>query len=261
MSSQLSEWLDQNSEGLLEAATIVGVVATTGSAIIATKKTIEDLNSLKKDADWKQKAKILGLNFLPTIILGGLTIGGVIGLKKGSDAKYAALLAAYKAKDVELVKRLAEKDPTGIAKEVISTKKEEEKNTEEASETKTKTVAVDETENSEYEKVFNYIDKETGVQFQASQRTVDMAVNKTNGLLACGDMASVADFYEWLGVNDDNIPQMARYMKLGVDNKYTNNMTVDGMSFTEFSVQVSAEIPEGTDHVRKVINYDYEYID
>lgn len=258
MSKKIMDWIDQNSEGLLEAATIVGVVATTGSAIFATKKTIEELNSLKEDTDWMKKVKIIGLNFLPTIILGGLTIGGIVGLKKGSDAKYAALLAAYKAKDAEFMKKLAEKDPTGIAKEIISTPKEE-KNTKEATENQVKTVVV-EVDRNEYEKPYVYIDKETGLQFTASQRAVDTAVNKINTMLAAGDIVSVVDFYEWLCVNEDDIPQIAHNMKLGVDNKYTNNMMVDGMRFTAFVVNVSAEIPEGTDNVRKVIHYDYDYI-
>lgn len=103
ISKQTARCMDKNGATILSFVAAVGVVATTVSAIKATKKYEKLLHEKRADVcgelDPMDKVRIAIPTYAPTVLLGVTTIGCIFGSNYMNKQKQAALTSAYMALD------------------------------------------------------------------------------------------------------------------------------------------------------------------
>ena len=103
LSKQTTNYVNKNGATILSFVAVAGVVATTVSAIKATKKYEQLLHEKRADTcgelDPMDKVRIAIPTYAPTVLLGVTTIGCIFGSNHMNKQKQAALTSAYVALD------------------------------------------------------------------------------------------------------------------------------------------------------------------
>lgn len=83
-----------NSPSLMTGAGITGVVATSIAASIATVRTVDTLREMPS-ATPSEKLTATWTNYIPTALIGGVTIACIFGSNRENNKRIAALASAY----------------------------------------------------------------------------------------------------------------------------------------------------------------------
>lgn len=99
-------FVSKNSPTILTILGATGVISTTVSAVKATPKALE---KIKLEEDYQRKeltklevVKLVWPDYIPTAVMGGLTIGCLVSLNSIHAKKYAALASVYSLTDATL---------------------------------------------------------------------------------------------------------------------------------------------------------------
>lgn len=83
-----------NSPSLMTGAGITGVVATSIAASIATVRTVDTLREMPSSTP-SEKLTATWMNYIPTALIGGVTIACIFGSNRENNKRVAALASAY----------------------------------------------------------------------------------------------------------------------------------------------------------------------
>lgn len=230
--TRVLNFVEENSTTVLTVGAVVGVVATAVTSWYAAKKTKEIRQELGKDASKAAVAKKAWPYYVAPVILGGLTIAGIILLNIEHNKKYAALLGAYtlvkadKEKLGNKVKQLVGEEKANQIKESLGIKTEE---TEVIKEAETKVIeGANELPVGDPYKKEMIIDGETGMRIYTSKVAVVSSAGMVNQMIAedPDGTQTVENFYGYLGVSDDETPNIAQSMTFGIGER------ISGMNIT-----------------------------
>lgn len=219
--TRVLNFVEENSTTVLTVGAVVGVVATAVTSWYAAKKTKEIRQELGKDASKAAVAKKAWPYYVAPVILGCLTIAGIILLNIEHNKKYAALLGAYtlvkadKEKLGNKVKQLVGEEKANQIKESLGIKTED---TEATKEAETKVIeGANELPGDPYKKEW-IIDGETGMRFYTSKVAVVSSAGMVNQIIAedPDGNQTVENFYGYLGVPEDETPNIAQSMTFGI---------------------------------------------
>ena len=210
------EFAKENATILLTAGGVVGTVATAvlagragfkTSEILASEKArrAAEVNTIEGITDPKElispedmtltkteKLMLVGPQFVPPVLIGGLTIGSIIMSHRMSSAKIAGLAAAYGLAERNLseYKEKVSEKLTGPKKTAIDDEIAQDR--------------VNRTSGSEVVIVGDgevlCFDEPTGRYFRSTMENIKSAVNATNGEILNHDYAQATLFYEEIGL-------------------------------------------------------------
>lgn len=232
--SKLVEFVADNSTTLLTVGAISGVVATGVTSWYAAKKTEKIKVDLGEDASKSEVFKEAWPYYVAPVVLGILTIASVAMLNIEHDKKYAALLGAYtiakadKEKLNKKVKELVGEEKANQIKESLGIK-EEASDIEDYKMINGSNVISGDPYKKEW-----IVDAETGVRIFTSKVAVVSAADMLNRMLveSPDEGQTIADFYDYLGLGEDDIPDIAQQMCFGIG-KRVPSMRLDWGSKTD----------------------------
>lgn len=222
------DFVAENSTTLLTVGAVAGVVGTGVTSWYAAKKTKDIRDILGPDASNMDVAKKAWPYYVAPVVLGSLTIASIIALNYEHDKKYAALLGAYtiakadKEKLGNKVKELVGEENAKKIKESLGVKDEDP-----AEETKL-IVGSNELPGGDPYKQEWIIDGETGMRIYTSKVAVVSSAGMVNQMIAEDPDSSqtVENFYGYLGVSDDETPNIAQSMTFSIGER------ISGMNIT-----------------------------
>lgn len=225
--TKVFDFVAENSTTLLTVGAVAGVVTTAVTSWYAAKKTKDIKEELDDDVKKSEIAKKAWPYYVAPVLIGGLTIASIITLNIEHDKKYAALLGAYtiakadKEKLGNKVKELVGKENAKKIKESLGVKDEDP-----VEETKL-IVGSNELPGDPY-KMEWIIDGETGMRIYTSKVAVVSSAGMVNQMIAedPDSNQTVENFYGYLGVPDDETPNIAQSMKFGIGER------ISGMNIT-----------------------------
>lgn len=177
-------------EKLLPVLSVFGVI---GTAILSSKaavKTNSELEIQTKKLSKKKIVKVYAKNYIPTAIIGGLTIASVVGSDLISSKKQANLIAAYTALSTGYKKY------QGKVKEVLGIEKEQE-----IFDKVAKDNYKDIPEKIDEEKTLFY-DEMSGKYFWSTEKDVIVAEYELNHEFQINGTVTLNRFYELLEATD-----------------------------------------------------------
>lgn len=190
--------IDENSTTILTCLGVVGVIATSVSAVKAHKKyedlVLEETCDRECELDTMDKVKIAIPTYAPTIFLGAATIGCIIGSNCINKKKQASITSAYMFLDSTF------KSYKAKVKELYG---------EDADDRVMLELAKD--DYSEYEEILSVGEKRlffepiSRTYFEASMAEVQQAEYLLNRELALSDYVKINDFLRYLGVDETDI--------------------------------------------------------
>lgn len=207
---KLAHFVKENSSTLLTAGGVVGTVAT---AVLSGRASIKAYKILQAEEDKRvskarisneeiekltpaEKVLLVGVHFVPPLVMGSLTIGSIIMANRMSAQKAAALAAAYgmSQKHFEEYKAKVEEKLTGPKKSEVNEELAQER--------------INRTKGHENIVVVEgevlCFDQPTGRYFRSTMEDIRQAVNSTNREIIQTDFASASYFYEELGLPATN---------------------------------------------------------
>lgn len=220
-------FIAENSTTLLTVGAVTGVVASSVTSWYAAKKTKDIKERLGSDSSFGDVAKESWPYYVAPVIIGGLTIASIITLNIEHDKKYAALLGAYtiakadKEKLGNKVKELVGEENAKKIKESLGVKEED------PVEESKLVVGSNELPGDPYKKEW-IIDGETGMRIYTSKVAVVSSAGMVNQMIAeyPDGNQTVENFYGYLGVSDDETPNIAQSMTFSIGER------VSGMNLT-----------------------------
>lgn len=202
---KVAQLVRENSTTLLTASGVIGTVAT---AVLTGRASVKAYQILQAEEDKRvsesriisneeiakitpvEKAMLVGIHFVPPILMGSLTIGSIIMANRMSAQKAAALAAAYgmSQKHLEEYKAKVSEKLTGPKKQQIDDELAQDR--------------VTQTKGHEgivvVEGEVLCFDEPTGRYFRSTMENIKQAVNSTNAEILHHDHASASYFYEEL---------------------------------------------------------------
>ena len=242
------DFVAENSTTLLTFAAVGGVVGTAITSWYAAKKTLD----IRKELEFKSEEPVTNTEvakkawpyYVTPVVLGSLTIASVVVLNIEHDKKYAALLGAYtlaktdKEKLGEKVKELVGADKAKEIKNSLGIKDDKD-DTKKIPSTKD---AADDPYKNEW-----IMDGETGMRIFTNKIAIITAADMVNQMIAedPDSSQSVEDFYNYLGIPENELPNVAGSMTFKLGDR-VGSMKVEFGGITDKGLNT---IP--------VFNYDY----
>lgn len=244
--TKVINFIAENSTTLLTVGAVTGVVASSVTSWYAAKKTKDIKERLGSDSSFGDVAKESWPYYVAPVIIGGLTIASIITLNIEHDKKYAALLGAYtiaktdKEKLGNKVKELVGEENTKKIEESLGVKDENP-----VEETKL-VVGSNELPGDPYKKEW-IVDGETGMRIYTSKVAIVNATNMVNQMVAenIDEGQTVEDFYNYLGVTELEMPNIAQSMSFKVGERI-GSMHIEWCGITDKDY-----------NTMPVFNYDY----
>ena len=222
---------------ILIATGIVGMVTTTVMAVGATPKAMELMEGKKSELGYtkltkKETVQATWKVYVPSAILGTLSIGCIIAGTKSSLSRTAAISTAYAISE-NTIKTYQDK-----IVEVCGEEKAEEVKKEVVRETvKQSPVIVDDSESTFVtntgEGLTLFYDSLTGRYFRSSMNAVERAVNNVNKMMRSEDYVTVNTLFNEIGLPSVEIGDLLGWNidRDDVDITYDSGIEVDGQPY------------------------------
>lgn len=220
----VGDMVNKNLPHILTGLGVVGVVATGVSAAKAAPKAKEKVDALDNPSKW-EAACAAAPYYIPTVLIGGVSIACIIGADRVSTGRYLALASSYAV----LQKQLPDETKNGVKKALGFKVDEEEANKDKSEkdvENKTETKDIHYNETSKYK----CIDKHTGTTFEASINQITTAAFAVVDEIARLGNSSMGTFYATLGYDKFAEFDVFENMRFGVDyatKSFNYDYTVD----------------------------------
>lgn len=217
---------------ILSGAAVIGVLATGICAAKASLKAKEKIDKLE-DPTTLDKVKAVAPIYGPSIVVGGVTVGCILGANHVSIERYAALagtcaiaksqLQEHKDKVLEMFgKEKAESVEQEIAKDQLNKKT-----------TNELICAAD--------KLITCKDLVTGKVFKSSMIRIQAAANNVNRMVLLDGCAGLTDFYDELG--EEHTPLMekvhwycdSRYPSMDIE--FGAEISENGLPYLKFTYE------------------------
>lgn len=250
--AKATEFLAKNSTTILTGSTILGVGGAAITSWYAAKKTCDIRKELGEGATKTEVVKRAWPYYVAPTIFVGLTIGSVILLNAKHNERYSALLGLYAASKADKeklgkkVKELVGDEKANQIKESLGIKTDEEKK-DILTAKDYKLVNGSNVIEGDPHKQEWIIDGETGMRIYTSKIAVLSAADMTNQMIAqeCDNGQTVEDFYNYLGVTDGEMPNLAQSMNFKIGERVAC-MKIEWGSITDKEL-----------HTYPCFNYDY----
>lgn len=230
----VGDMVNRNLPHILTGLGVVGVVATGVSAAKAAPKAKEKVDALDNPSKW-EAACAAAPYYIPTVLIGGVSIACIIGADRVSTGRYLALASSYAV----LQKQLPDETKNGV-KKALGFKVDEESDDAEAKENGDAGKVLGDTTSK-----YKCIDKHTGMEFEASVAQLTAAAYAVSDELARLGNSSMGTFYANLGYDRFSEFDVLERMRFGSD--YATG---------SFDYDISVELDEdGKPYI--ILDYDY----
>lgn len=225
----VGDMVNKNLPHILTGLGVVGVVATGVSAAKAAPKAKEKVDALDNPSKW-EAACAAAPYYIPTVLIGGVSIACIIGADRVSTGRYLALASSYAV----LQKQLPDETKNEV-KKVLGIKVDEE-----SDDTKTRETVLSDTVSK-----YRCIDKHTGMEFEASIAQLNAAAYAVSDELARLGNSSIGTFYANLGYDRFGGIDVLERMRFGTD-----------YATSSFDYDINVELDEdGKPYI--ILDYDY----
>lgn len=215
---------------ILSGMAVVGVIGTgacTAQATIKTKEKLEELNMIplkkgQKKATAMDKFKAIAPIWIPTALVGGSTIGCIIGAQVKNAKQMAVLAGGYALANDKLKDQKEKFDKAiGVSKDIETTDKNGCK------------ILVSRDED------LDCYDEVIGKSFKSNMSKIQQAANRLNTAIFTNYSQSLCDFYDYLG---EDWPDIAKSIEWNTDSKipfmevtFDGALTKDGRPYVSFT--------------------------
>ena len=187
--------LSKNAPKILAGVGIIGVIATTVSAVRATPKALDAIENeeVKKKCPLGtlEKVQVVWKDYIPTVCIGVLTIASIAGAYKVQAKRYATLVGAYSILDKSIDKYRALND--GEKKRV--------------------NVGSQKSDNISLSTPKLY-DTLSGRYFDGTVEKVEAGINRANQLLLTENTVSLNEVYELIGLESNDLGELLGWSPL-----------------------------------------------
>ena len=229
---KLKDYVNENLPSVLSGAAVVGVIVTVGLTIEATLKAKSKLDKMKNEPLNEKALAIVPLCLAPAVA-GGATVCCILGADRENKKRYLAIASA-----LELSKGQFSNYKKQVS-EIIGKEKSDEIDKE------AKSQAITQVNGKTRKGVEEILDLVTGIRFVSSQVAILKAQSRINSMAILDGSARLSDFYEYLGVETDVIPEIADKIR------WSASKGIDQMNI-EFGGLV-------TDNGEMLMTINYEY--
>ncbi len=197
---QTGRFVKSNAPEILTAVGVSGVVSTAYLTHQAALKARDTLKTAPKDLSRKEKLKLVWKHYIPPAISGVATISCIVGSSKASAKRTAAAVAAYTAADRALTEYKEQ-----IVKQIGPGKEQKARDA----------IAQEKVAAAPLPSNGNVVvlggghilcfEEHTGRYFRSSMQALLTAQNEINFLINNSGQASLAEFYDQLGLERTSI--------------------------------------------------------
>lgn len=197
LSKNISLFARKHSPEILTGLGVIGLIATTVAAVRATPKALELIEE-NKDEDGhiskKDVVKVSWKQYVPSVLIGTVSIACIVGSNKISIHRSALLAAACSISEEKL------KEYKSKVVDVLGEKKEKEEVYESIIQDKIDESSTPNCEPKKSDDILFY-DVWSGRYFYSDRNRVDRAINELNSYFLQSDQVCLNDFYDSINLD------------------------------------------------------------
>lgn len=227
LAKNLSIFARKHSPEILTGLGVVGMIATTITAVTATPKALELINESKDENGYiskKDTIKVAWKQYVPSSIIGIASIACIVGSNKVSLHRSALLAAACSISEEKL------KEYKSKVVDVLGEKKEKEDVYESIIQDKIDESPTPTCEPKKSDDILFY-DVWSGRYFYSDRNKVDRAVNELNSIFLQADQVCLNDFYDSINLDRNQFGYICGWNRQTtklIEIRYSSHIAKDG---------------------------------
>lgn len=227
LAKNVSIFARKHSPEILTGLGVVGMIATTITAVTATPKALELINENKDENGYiskKDTIKVAWKQYIPSSIIGIASIACIVGSNKVSLHRSALLAAACSISEEKL------KEYKSKVVDVLGEKKEKEDVYESIIQDKIDDSPTPTCEPNKSDDILFY-DVWSGRYFYSDRNKVDRAVNELNSIFLQADQVCLNDFYDSINLDRNQFGYICGWNRQTtklIEIRYSSHIAKDG---------------------------------
>ena len=223
----MSLFARKHSPEILTGLGVVGMIATTVTAVKSTPKALELIEENKDDDGYiskKDVVKIVWKQYVPSVLIGTISIACIVGSNKISLHRSALLAAACSISEEKL------KEYKNKVVDVFGEKKEKEEVYESIIQDKIDESPTPNCEPKKSDDILFY-DVWSGRYFYSDRNRVDRAVNELNSIFLQADQVCLNDFYDSINLDRNQFGYICGWNRQTtklIEIRYSSHIAKDG---------------------------------
>lgn len=227
LSKNISLFASKHSPEILTGLGVIGLIATTVAAVRATPKALELIEE-NKDEDGhiskKDVVKVSWKQYVPSLLIGTVSIACIVGSNKISIHRSALLAAACSISEEKL------KEYKNKVVDVFGEKKEKEEVYESIIQDKIDESPTPNCEPKKSDDILFY-DVWSGRYFYSDRNRVDRAINELNSIFLQSDQVCLNDFYDSINLDRNQFGYICGWNRQTtklIEIRYSSHIAKDG---------------------------------
>lgn len=227
LSKNISLFARKHSPEILTGLGVIGMIATTVTAVSATPKALELIEENKDEnghISKKDVVKVAWKQYVPSVLIGTVSIACIVGSNKISIHRSALLAAACSISEEKL------KEYKNKVVDVFGEKKEKEKVYESIIQDKIDESPIPKCEPNKSDDILFY-DVWSGRYFYSDRNRIDRAINELNSIFLQSDQVCLNDFYDSINLDRNQFGYICGWnretTKL-IEIRYSSHIAKDG---------------------------------
>lgn len=227
LAKNVSIFARKHSPEILTGLGVVGMIATTITAVTATPKALELINENKDENGYiskKDTIKVAWKQYIPSSIIGIASIACIVGSNKVSLHRSALLAAACSISEKKL------KEYKSKVVDVLGEKKEKEDVYESIIQDRIDDSPTPTCEPKKSDDILFY-DVWSGRYFYSDRNKVDRAVNELNSIFLQADQVCLNDFYDSINLDRNQFGYICGWNRQTtklIEIRYSSHIAKDG---------------------------------
>ena len=227
LAKNVSIFARKHSPEILTGLGVVGMIATTITAVTATPKALELINENKDENGYiskKDTIKVAWKQYIPSSIIGIASIACIVGSNKVSLHRSALLAAACSISEEKL------KEYKSKVVDVLGEKKEKEDVYESIIQDRIDDSPTPTCEPKKSDDILFY-DVWSGRYFYSDRNKVDRAVNELNSIFLQADQVCLNDFYDSINLDRNQFGYICGWNRQTtklIEIRYSSHIAKDG---------------------------------
>lgn len=227
LAKNISIFARKHSPEILTGLGVVGMIATTVTAVTATPKALELINENKDENGYiskKDTIKVAWKQYIPSSLIGIASIACIVGSNKVSLHRSALLAAACSISEEKL------KEYKNKVVDVLGEKKEKEDVYESIIQDKIDESPTPTCEPKKSDDILFY-DVWSGRYFYSDRNKVDRAVNELNSIFLQADQVCLNDFYDSINLDRNQFGYICGWNRQTtklIEIRYSSHIAKDG---------------------------------
>ena len=227
LGKNISLFARKHSPEILTGLGVIGMIATTVTAVSATPKALELIEE-NKDEDGhiskKDVVKVTWKQYVPSVLIGTASIACIVGSNKISIHRSALLAAACSISEEKL------KEYKNKVVDVFGEKKEKEEVYESIIQDKIDESPIPNCEPKKSDDILFY-DVWSGRYFYSDRNRIDRAINELNSIFLQSDQVCLNDFYDSINLDRNQFGYICGWNRDTtnlIEIRYSSHISKDG---------------------------------